>query len=108
MAKPITPQDAIAQSETNIPDFVFEGINHLIVKHIHGDDSVTLKQNDIIDELLRRSNYCRQDLFDNCWLNFESVYEKAGWEVLYDKPGYCESYEPTFTFIRKSLDKYNF
>ncbi len=35
---------------------------------------------------------------DNHWLDVEDVYREAGWVVEYDKPGYCESYEATFTF----------
>ena len=28
----------------------------------------------------------------------EDIYEKAGWDVTYDTPGYNETYEPKFTF----------
>jgi hypothetical protein len=34
-------------------------------------------------------------------MDFEPFYEKAGWKVVYDKPGYCESYAANFTFTRK-------
>lgn len=31
----------------------------------------------------------------------DAVYEKAGWKVSYDKPGYNESYDPYFKFTAK-------
>ena len=37
------------------------------------------------------------------WLDVEDVYRKAGWEVIYDAPGYNESfYEPSFEFRIKN------
>jgi len=107
MVKPITPQEAMEQTGSHIPDFFLAAINRLITVNIQGDESVTLKQEDIINEILHRNGCCRQDIFHYRWLEFESVYEKAGWEVLYDKPGYCESYDQ-LSHSQKNLDKYNF
>ena len=42
----------------------------------------------------------RKEIYDKNWLDVEDVYESAGWKVEYDKPGYNENYEPTFTFSR--------
>lgn len=35
------------------------------------------------------------------YLDVEDIYRKEGWKVVYDKPAYCETYEPTFTFSKK-------
>lgn len=46
-------------------------------------------------------NVKRQEIFDNGWLDIETVYEDSGWSVEYDKPGYNESYEASWTFKPK-------
>ena len=35
------------------------------------------------------------------WLDVEGIYRKAGWDVEYDSPGYCEDYPATFKFRKK-------
>lgn len=30
----------------------------------------------------------------------EAAYEAVGWEVVYDKPVYCEAYAASFTFAK--------
>jgi hypothetical protein len=42
-----------------------------------------------------------QRVFDRHLLDVEEVFEDVGWDVDYDKPGYNESYQPTFTFTEK-------
>lgn len=32
------------------------------------------------------------------WVNIEDVYRKQGWNVEFDKPGYNEDYDATYTF----------
>ena len=34
----------------------------------------------------------------NHWPDFEDVYRKAGWTVVYKSPAYNESAQPIFTF----------
>lgn len=36
--------------------------------------------------------------FEARWLKVESIFKAVGWDVVYDAPAYCESYDPTFTF----------
>jgi hypothetical protein len=40
----------------------------------------------------------RNDFFDKHWLDFESIFRKAGWKVKYTKPGYNESFPAYWTF----------
>lgn len=42
----------------------------------------------------------RQFIFDKHWLDIEDTYRKAGWNVEYDKPGYCENYDAYFVFSK--------
>jgi hypothetical protein len=104
MSKPITPAEAKGLAQESIPGFVFEAVNHLIATKLGSSSSVSLKQDEIIAAILERpeaESLTRGDVFSNHWLDFEPSYRKAGWEVEYDKPGYCESYEANFTFSFK-------
>lgn len=40
----------------------------------------------------------RQEIFDRHWLDFETVYRSAGWDVHFSKPAYNESGDAVFTF----------
>lgn len=57
-------------------------------------------QSEIIAGLILEG-YQKQEILGNGWLDFEVVYEEAGWDVVYDKPGYNESYGANFTFKAK-------
>jgi len=42
----------------------------------------------------------RNKIFEMGWLDVEDAYRAQGWNVVYDRPGYCESYEASFIFTR--------
>jgi hypothetical protein len=46
--------------------------------------------------------YFQSEVYAKGWLNFEAIYEEAGWKVVYDKPGYNETYDANFTFTKKA------
>lgn len=98
--KPITPEEARKGFEESTPDFVFEAVNNCINKNFFNKKSFTIKQNEIIEEILKLAPepMTRQEIFNNHWLDFEPHYRKAGWYVVYDKPSYCDSYEAYFKF----------
>ena len=85
---PITPKEASAGY--HIPDLVITTVNRLLAARGSSRRSV-LKQKDILAEL-ESQGLNRREIFDQGWLNFEPLYEKAGWEVEYDKP--CAGEEP--------------
>ena len=60
-------------------------------------------QKEIVDLIVKKSNnvYKSGDIFANSWLDVEDIYRNAGWDVEYDKPGYCENYEAHFVFRKK-------
>lgn len=101
--KAITPEGVIALKQKNIPAVVFEAFNDLIAANFtSGEASFT--QNEVVDAILVKfplSPPTRQYIFDAGWLNVEEVYDFAGWDVDYDKPGYNETYEANFTFTPK-------
>lgn len=100
MTKPITPGEVSKKKAADMPDQVIEAFNELIAKHWDGKAS-SFKQTEIVDLIVSRMEVRRGAVFDNGWLNVEELYEKAGWEVDYDQPGWAdEHYEPVFTFTK--------
>ena len=103
--KPLSPADINNSMETIIPGVIIEAVNNLLKKEFRGR-SVCLLQKDILNEILRLNNTLSKDeIFEKKWMDFESIFEKVGWKVEYDKPGYNESYESSFKFTPKK-DKY--
>lgn len=102
-ALPITPQEAKEQLIKAYPDYVIEGINNAINNNYFGQSSFTIKQDDIIKEILNVApdNVTRGMIFDKHWLDFEEIYTKFGWSIKYDKPAYNESYDAFFEFRPK-------
>jgi uncharacterized membrane-anchored protein len=101
MAKPITPEDAEKQRILAIPDFVIEAMNELLVQKLH-DNHATIYIEEIIEKALERAPFgvTREDLFKQRMLDIENTYRNAGWKVVFDKPGFNESYEANFKFTK--------
>lgn len=97
---PISPKQARESAEKEIPEFIIKAVNSLLKKKIGNGKKVVLKQNEILEACCSNAEQ-RSVIFDNKWLDFESLYAKHGWIVAYDKPAYNETYEPTFTFTEK-------
>ena len=98
--KPITPQEASQQRQTQIPDFVIDAFNKLIAKNYRNGRSEVIQNEVMLEILATDADLTRQTVFDNGWLDVEEVYRAAGWRVEYDKPAYCESYDPFFVFSK--------
>ncbi len=99
MIKPITPAEVIDEKEKIIPSFVLEVFNGCIAKNWNGYNS-KFKLNDVfvlVEKAMKVSQFTG-DKFEPQWLDIEPIYEKAGWKVTYDKPGYNENYDATFEF----------
>ena len=106
MSKPITPSEAKKSALSGIPDYVFDTVNAMIAEKIGSGNTVILIQDEIVKRIVKSvlpkiPATFRQDLFDKHYMDFEPAYEKAGWKVEYDKPAWCETGDPTFTFTRK-------
>ena len=98
--KPITPDHVVREQKNAFPNEVFEAFNELISRECVGGDGV-IKQSDVV-ALMVKKGLKRKDIFDNGWLNVESIYQSAGWKVEYEKPGFNETFEANFTFRRSS------
>jgi hypothetical protein len=104
--KPVSPDEVSKkkreQKISNIPDFVVEVVNELIIKNYCENTKTSLvKQDDILNVIVTRGLSTRMTMFENNYLDIEPLFESFGWCVKYDKPGYCESYPATFEFKRK-------
>lgn len=92
----IKPEDIKSKIEADVEHVV----DNLLQKRWDGRAAV-LTQQEIVSALMDKMGVNRQYIFDQKFLDFEQAYRDAGWHVYYDKPGYNESYEPTFTFTKK-------
>ena len=101
--KPITPKEAKAQKPNSFPPEVIEAFNELIVQNLKGDYAC-IRQKEVLALIRKKMKKTSADkICEEGWLDVEDVYRKAGWEVIYDAPGYNESfYEPSFEFRIKN------
>ena len=107
--KPITPKEVVGKKTSGIPDFVLEAFNMCIAKHWDGRSS-NFTQNEVVENAIENAPPEEQEdtvdlrrrIYENRWLDVERIYERAGWKVEYDKPGYCENYEANFTFRKRA------
>ncbi len=103
--EPISPDDAIIKKQSIIPDIVIECFNELIAQN-YTDNESTFKQDDVVELIRQKMTTVQPDvknriIYGSHWLDVESIYRKKGWIVEYDKPGFNESYDATFTFNRR-------
>jgi hypothetical protein len=96
--QPITPREARQKMVTNVPSHVIKAINDLLAEAAspRGRISITLYMKDIADRVRRDTNI-EGALDSECW-EFESIFEKAGWKISCDRPGYNESYDTNWVF----------
>jgi hypothetical protein len=97
---PITPTEAFVKKTKGIPDAVITVFNELISENLRGMSSVVL-QEDVLVRLADNFGITSEDVHFNLWLDVEPLFEDAGWEVVYDKPGYgdCGGSEGGAKFI---------
>lgn len=107
--KPITPSEVAQTKGSVLPPEVIQAFNELIASYCI-DGCAVLKQEDVIERIIQLMAISNPDtdrailrplIFEKGWLNVEPLFEAAGWKVEYDKPGYCETYPATFTFIKR-------
>ena len=95
---PIKPSDVARAKTETLPDAVIESFNELIALRWDGEVS-HFRQEDVVERILEKiPGFNRRTIFDRGWLDVEDTYREQGWSVTYDRPGFNETYEPTFTF----------
>jgi hypothetical protein len=103
MTKPISPKEALKAHVTGIPDAVFDVVNTLLAARINDNDStINITQEEVVAELTRKG-HSLTEIFEKGWLDFETIYQKQGWTVKYDKPGYNETYDAFWVFSYKGV-----
>ena len=100
-----TPSEVRAQKINFIPPEIIEAVNELIAKHWNGS-SATISISEVRDAAFTKMRInCSPNLEKNYasegWLDFEPIFEDRGWHVMFDRPGYCESYDATWRFSPK-------
>lgn len=100
--RPIRPDEVGEAKTQSIPDEVFQAFNTLIAQNYRNGRAV-VSQDDVMTLLisLLKGEVDRQEVFNRGWLDIEDSYRRAGWKVIYDKPGYNEDYAATFKFSKK-------
>ena len=99
MSGPIRPEDVSGQKAAQIPAKVFDVFNQLIARDWNGHSAI-VRQDEVV-RLLESEGFDRARIFAEHLLDVESSYRAEGWDVVYDKPGFNESYPATFQFSKK-------
>ena len=99
MTQPLTPEQIKKVEGDSIPSVVIESVNELLLEKVR-NGRTTLLQNEVVDRILKKAGneITKKMLFDKGWLDFEPVFRRAGWVVEFDRPAYCETYEPKWIF----------
>lgn len=101
MARPIRPNEIEAAKRLMIPDEVFQVFNDAIVEAWNGHYA-TLKASEIALKIARKLGISREKVYLLGYMDIEPIYKESGWIVDYDQPAYCENYEATYKFSKKS------
>lgn len=99
--KPITPNEVGKLKSDLLPPAVIEVFNESIAKNWNGK-SAKVYQNDVADAIASKLDITRQNVYDMHYLDVEPIYESAGWKIIYEKPGYHESWPAYFKFSKQN------
>ncbi len=97
--KPITPAEVVSLKASLFPDAVLEAFNELIAENFAGGVA-SFTEKKVVARIFKKGISSSQ-AYANHWLDVEDIYRKNGWRVEYDKPGFNEGYDATFTFSLK-------
>lgn len=101
MVQPIRPEEVYSHKTRLIPEYVIKCFNDLIICHWNGQEA-RIAQDDVIKEICAVGNIPRTLVFSKHYLDVEPIFEDAGWIVKYDKPGYGDFAEASYTFSKKN------
>jgi hypothetical protein len=99
--KPLTIQEVRKKSKAlkqiEIPDFIIDSVNELLVenyKYKEEDGCIHITQEDLVDRIKsKKSQLTETSILHKNYLNFENIFEKAGWEITYVN---YHAYVPTY------------
>lgn len=97
MVKPIKPSEIAQAKVAVIPEAVIQVVNDILARRFT-NGRASIKQKEIVNELVCNHNMTTDMIYSNGYLNFEEIYREQGWDVVYDKPAYYETYDSVFKF----------
>lgn len=97
---PISPNNEVFNIENMIPGIIITAFNNLLERNYKGNNKISIQQKDVIEEILSISDFNRNEIFDNNYLDVEKIYENYGWSVIYKKCPYNEDWESYFQFTK--------
>ena len=99
MVKLITPKEVKEKFIQNIPEKVYEVWNLLILENWNpSSQTAVVYQKEAAFRLAEAMEVDVNTVYAKKWCDIEDSYRKEGWNVVYDKPAYNETYEATFEF----------
>ena len=101
MVQAIKPGDIAKTKADMFPEKVIDAWNKLIAKRFTAGRARVTQEEAMQMLIPLTPNGDRREVYDEGWLDIEEVYREQGWGVKFDKPGYCETYEPYFVFTAK-------
>lgn len=105
--KPFTPGEAYEKRKKEIPGFVIESFEELIVKNLNTSRYAPVSQEEVIllighkmveHDVAPSMEEARRKIFEYHWLDVEELFAASGWKVSYHKPDPGDSWDPYFTF----------
>lgn len=108
--RPLTPQDIGVAKQANYPPAIIKIVNDLLAAECSGCNgrySATIKQKDIVAGIIKEfgETYMgvpiQKAIEKGGWLNFEPIFEAAGWKITYTRPDYTESFDSYYSFSTK-------
>lgn len=100
-SKPLSPTEAVELHSGNIPDFVIDAFNELIIKELsvtgHGVSAI-VRQDKVVE--LCRKKLKGEEVFSFDWLNIEPIFRSVGWKVDYVKSDYTDVTSSYFSFLK--------
>lgn len=99
MIQPIKRSEIKEAKCSSLPEEVIQSVNDMIVKNWNGSQA-KFKQKDLIEQIMSKGNMkiTRESLFSEYLLDFEDAFRREGWKIVYDGPGYNETYDAFFIF----------
>lgn len=98
--KALSPTELEKFRKDSMPDAVMETFNQMLADN-YGTGYVTIMDKDLVAALVKKG-LNRDEIYRKGWLGLaRALYRKQGWDVYYDAPGYCESYDAYTRFMRK-------
>jgi hypothetical protein len=98
LCRPIKPSEVVAAKKGYLPEIVFNVINEQIVMNWNGAGA-TVRYPVVVNILDDAERFSREDIH-KMLDGIEEIYKSEGWSVVFDKPGYNESYAATWTFTK--------